>query len=413
VNTTPGSDAGRDPETGLPDRESFLSIVREFRNTSTDEAVVGCLLVLELPSLDELRKRHGEEPVDAVVRDVLALVESRLRSRDTLGRLARDTLCILLRQCPEKEAEQVSMSFAKALAGFKLSEKGKSEAFPIRRRVIRLESLETLASRRPVSVASTEKPVGFQAASSPKPPSATVHSFSQACQELRLADQSNGVKSASAAMQSEAAADLGGSIAPWRAEPAIRLGDPRTLIAYRLRSMQPPGQHRDRDGFQRAIMTLAASRQSSPRTPLPLLVVDMSHRSLNEATVQWVLDLCQQHRIGAESICIALSHRGWAGRLRDAMPPLKRLDRAGIGVLLDALEMDRHGEIVERLIRIDFRQLSSADGNISASDALATDRLRRRVRQARESGSKVIARGVDQESQIARLKYLGVERRSR
>lgn len=404
-------DSGRDPETGLPDREHFLETVRDFRRTAIDTPVVGCLLVLELPSLEGLRKRCGYEPVDAVLRDVLALVESRLRSRDSLGRLGSDTLCILLRQCPVNEAEQVSSSFADALAGFKLKHNGRSEPFVVQRRVIQLESLETLASRRPVPV-KVEPGVfvpGLSSARSPMPATATVHRFTAACRESKAARETSGESVVDEAVVPAPEFDESADAAPWRAEPAIRLGEPRSLAAFRLRSMQPQGLRRDRDGFQKAIMTLAASRTAKPRSPLPLLIVDMSHKSLNDASVQWVLDVCAQHRIGAESICVALNHRGWSGRLREAMPPLKRLDRAGIGVMLDALELDRHGEIIERLVRIDFRQLTAGDRSVAESDAVGTDRLRRRIRNARDAGSKVLARGVDQEAQIGRLRYLGVD----
>ncbi|MEE9322197.1 MAG: diguanylate cyclase [Granulosicoccus sp.] len=407
--TTPSDDlpGNRDPDTGLLSRTAFLREVRNFQNEAQTSRAKACLLVFQIPVFESINQQFGVDTGRSVLRDILGLIETRLRGRDTFGRLTPQSLCVLLRQCSIKDAEKTSAQFGEVLANFSVRHEGVTIPVPVQRRVIPLGSLEALANRsRELTTNSQQNAAGGQL-QTVSPGAENIASISA----VRPGAQPDSPPATYSQFGIGAVDDekvaLGSN--HWRAEPGRRLIDTDKPIIYRLRSLQAASRHRDREGLRQAIDTLARVQQMQAQSPVPLLIVDIALRSLDADTVSWLLAACKQHQVLTSSLCIALSHAGWAGRLRHVIPALKQLDRAGVLVMLDAFETDRHGEIVERTVNIDFRQLSGADLNAALGNTASFRELQARIGKYRQSDSNVICRAVDTDKHLPELRRLGVD----
>jgi len=405
--TTPIDDlpGNRDSDTGLLNRTAFLREVRDFQNDAQSDKAEACLLVFQIPAFELINQQFGADTGRSVLRDILGLIETRLRGRDIFGRLTRQSLCVLLRQCSIEDAEKTSAQFGEVLANFSVSHEDVTIPVTVQRRVIPLGSLETLANRtRELTATSQPNVTDNQSQIESHDINDIASASAVKARDYANAPPAANYQSATGDIDDEQVAQ--GSH-HWRAEPGKRLVDTGESDCYRLRSLQAASRQRDREGLRQAIDTLASAQQK--QVQLPLLMVDVALRSLDGDTVSWLLEACTKHQVQPSSLCIALSHAGWAGRLRHVIPALKQLDRAGVLVMLDALETDRHGEIVERTVNIDFRQLSTRDMSNALASAATFNELQTRIGNFRQSGSKIICRAVDSDKHLSELRRLGVD----
>jgi len=110
--------ATHDSLTGLLNRNEFekrlRKILKSFRRYD-----VHTLLFLDLDQFKIINDTCGHGAGDDLLRQVTALLNSKLRTRDTLARLGGDEFGIILEHCPEEEALQVANTLRELVQDFR------------------------------------------------------------------------------------------------------------------------------------------------------------------------------------------------------------------------------------------------------------------------------------------------------
>ncbi len=110
--------ATHDALTGLLNRDEFENRLRKILISAREE-VPHALLYLDLDQFKVVNDTCGHNAGDELLRQVTALLNSKLRSRDTLARLGGDEFGIILEHCPQKEASRVAHSILEMVQDFR------------------------------------------------------------------------------------------------------------------------------------------------------------------------------------------------------------------------------------------------------------------------------------------------------
>jgi len=131
----------RDPATGLLDRRAFLQEVHKVQNSTPTRLRRGCLLIMSFPILQSLAQSDGgEEALDDALRHLLAIVETRVRTRDPLGRIAPHSLSLLLKACRESDAVVVADQYVALLRDVVVQCNGRQVPLDLRYRIVPLDA---------------------------------------------------------------------------------------------------------------------------------------------------------------------------------------------------------------------------------------------------------------------------------
>ncbi len=110
--------AAHDPLTGLLNRDEFETRLTKVL-ASLQEGQAHALLYLDLDQFKVVNDTCGHSAGDELLRQVTALLNSKLRTRDTLARLGGDEFGIILEHCPQKEAIRIAHTLREIVQDFR------------------------------------------------------------------------------------------------------------------------------------------------------------------------------------------------------------------------------------------------------------------------------------------------------
>lgn len=110
--------AAHDALTGLLNRDEFERRLSKIL-ASAHEEIPHALLYLDLDQFKVVNDTCGHSAGDGLLRQVAALLHSKLRTRDTLARLGGDEFGIILENCPQKEALRVAHYIRETVQDFR------------------------------------------------------------------------------------------------------------------------------------------------------------------------------------------------------------------------------------------------------------------------------------------------------
>lgn len=110
--------AAHDSLTGLLNRDEFENRLNKIL-TSIRTHDIHALLYLDLDQFKVINDTCGHTAGDELLRQVTALLHSKLRTRDTLARLGGDEFGIILEHCPKNEAIQVANALRELVQNFR------------------------------------------------------------------------------------------------------------------------------------------------------------------------------------------------------------------------------------------------------------------------------------------------------
>jgi diguanylate cyclase (GGDEF)-like protein len=117
--------AAHDPLTGLLNRREFECRLKNvLASARADDP--HALLYLDLDQFKVVNDTCGHAAGDELLRQVTTLLQSKIRSRDTLARLGGDEFGILLEHCPHSEALRIAHSLREHVQGFRFGWQDKS-----------------------------------------------------------------------------------------------------------------------------------------------------------------------------------------------------------------------------------------------------------------------------------------------
>ena len=117
--------ADNDALTGLFNRRRFEEELKREVAALGRREQPGALLVLDLDNFKDINDAHGHACGDQVLREIAAILRSRVRSSDTVGRLGGDEFAILLPDADPSEARRVANELREALREHRFAFEGR------------------------------------------------------------------------------------------------------------------------------------------------------------------------------------------------------------------------------------------------------------------------------------------------
>ena len=117
--------ATHDTLTGLVNRPEFERRLTHLLG-SANPHVPHALLYLDLDQFKVVNDTCGHAAGDDLLRQISALLRTKLRARDTLARLGGDEFGVLLEHCSVIEAKRIANSLRELLQGFRFGWDDKS-----------------------------------------------------------------------------------------------------------------------------------------------------------------------------------------------------------------------------------------------------------------------------------------------
>lgn len=117
--------AAHDSLTGLLNRKEFENRLSKIL-TSMRKNDMHALLYLDLDQFKIINDSCGHSAGDKLLRQVTALLHSKLRARDTLARLGGDEFGVILEHCPKDQALQVADTLRELVQNFRFQWRGKT-----------------------------------------------------------------------------------------------------------------------------------------------------------------------------------------------------------------------------------------------------------------------------------------------
>ena len=432
-----------DEETGFLNHSAFSHQVSDWQSQHLPTAKRACLMSIELSAMDEVQQHCGALAAAACLRDLLALLETRLRARDILGRVGRTSLCVLLKQCDLTDAEAVVDALQDKLAGYRFTWGDRVFTAGVTIQVQPLDA-STLPGRWHNNNNDTDR--------------CTVKFLPSDAEELKP-DNEGDVSSAtkrSSGVEVHAADNvisIGGSSLAYvgcevhshsddqddkeivstlsmpRLQPIVDLGSAQEVAGYLLRSLgssradnglpvsttsktsdiQSDTLAVDKFHLETVIKFVAAEKLHQADEALPVLVVDVGVELLSDAGMEWLLATCRHYRIQPDAICVSVNERIISTRLRATLPVLHRLSREGFHLMLDTCGDSPNAYMLFRRLPLSYIRPSAQLILAAAADRFQLAVLGAQIQVAHSVGAKVVCSGLDSESLLQRCRSLGAD----
>lgn len=117
--------AAHDSLTGLLNRKEFEKRLNKILGSARKNDT-HALLYLDLDRFKIINDTCGHSAGDELLRQVTALLHSKLRTRDTLARLGGDEFGVILEHCPQNEALQVANALRELVQNFRFQWQGQT-----------------------------------------------------------------------------------------------------------------------------------------------------------------------------------------------------------------------------------------------------------------------------------------------
>jgi len=408
-----------DPTTGLLHRAAFLKEVRALQSKLPHNPRRGCLLILHFPGLLKLAESDSEEVADQTLQLLLAIVESRLRSRDTLGRIARHSLCLLLRQCREKDAIVIADQYVALLNDGVMGETQLNAMAGLHYRIVPLDPRGRRA--RP----SLSRVVSSPASGDTAKLLSTISSF----------DHDSGTTTDNVvSLRSDIVSITGGrndnthppalSIVglarqhtqiphkAWRLKPGLLLNNKLMVCSHRLQSV---GAQPEADSLatstvvNAALDSLAVSLENTRPLIETQLIIPVDAALLTQEAAHWLKDLCERQRVAPSDICLVVTMDSVSRNLRNCMAIVRQLNRQGIRLMLEGISAAPQVSAILKFAGFDYFWISAKMLQESLHDVRQREELNALVAEAHAQHREVCASGIDTQALLDHAQALKID----
>lgn len=404
-----------DAATGLLHRQAFLQEVRDAMPPNRQTLRRGCLLILQFPIIQKLAAEDLSAADDAM-RHLLAIVETRLRTRDTLGRISIHSLCIYLKACREPDAVVVADQFAAILNKIAIQVGERQLSLNLRYRIIPLDSRGNRprqgVSRLVVAPAVLDhsnlaKQIDV-AGNRVDLSSSKVVSLNDVRREQQETAEEEEFSAAGAA--NDRVLPMGDLVCStsWRLRPGMLVQRKPLICCYRLQSVGVLiGEKvlQDTDVLSSMLNALALSRYSEEKPSSqqqeirPIiesqLILPVQTNQLNLHFPSWIAGRCKQMRVAPSDVCLSLSVDSINQELAVVAPLLRSLNGQGIRLMLEGVSSASQFRMLNDIAQFDYLHISGRVLNDSMSMLTARVELEAIIEFARSHNCEICAGGID------------------
>ena len=401
-------DSTKDRATGLLHREAFLAEVRKSQSNGFEQVRRGCLLILHFPVLKYIVAKGGEEEAITALLNLLGIIETRLRSRDTIGRIGRHSLCIHLNKCAEPDAMMIADQYAALLREVVLEFNGNRAPMDLHYRIVPLD----WRGRRPRQGVSRIIKAQDDAAHLAE----AIHTLGSASQ-VKSADVvplvSNRPGANVATVESgKDDAMIYNARQSYRLKPGVLLKHNSIVGCYRI---VPVGIVQEQTPLQQCTMlseslvALAYTSLNGKRKIETPLVIRLTSSQLDNGSALWLKDQCRVLRVAPADVCLAFSIDSISRNLRTSLPALRALNRHGIRVMLEDISSSAQLSAFRHLAVFDCLLISAKVMLGSLTQARARKELESLIAVAVAQKREVFASGIDTPALLEHAHNLGID----
>ncbi|MFK8080551.1 MAG: EAL domain-containing protein [Granulosicoccus sp.] len=396
-------DGQRDPVTGLLNRQAFLDEVQEAQRLMPQRLRRGCLLILHFPVIQGMA--IGDGKADDAMLHLLAIVETRVRTRDTLGRISRHSLCILLKGCKEMDAVTVADQYSALLRDIVVKSGDTHLPMDLRYRIVPLDG-RGHRSRQGVSRLIVAPPL-HESSTLSKQFDVAGNTVDLSASKVVFLNAVRHEKSAADLTDDDASADVSGSVLAvgardsaqsWRLRPGMLVQRKPLVCCYRL---QPMGVVKMGDILQRtdlfASILTALGLNIQERRPIieSQLILPVQASQIDSQFAPWLAALCKQMRVAPSDICLSISVDSLSTALRSIAPILRQLNSNGIRLMLEGVSSSSQFRMMKNVAQFDYLYVSGRTLNDSLSKVAMRVELESIIDEAREQQCEICAGGID------------------
>ena len=375
------SDAYRDAGTGLLRRAAFRHELASYLDNAPAREKRGCLLVIRFPVLQRLARGYARETVDKALCDLLAMLETRLRGRDNMGRLTVHSLCVHLRRCAPSHARSVARDYLDLLESLDIEVDGKSFSVSPQLRIVLLDKADagSLAGATVISHHAKVREAELTSLSALNPVGTDV---------IRQRHSSKFADVLTFDSRQEY----------WRVEPSRWLCSRNEDIhMVRLRSLSKHVCVSNAQYMLRILDALSLNPDHRLRTVPNRIAIPTELDSLSCDTVRWLVDQTRERRVSPADICFEFAADEASEQLRNSLPLLRRLRRTGFRLMLSRADNLRVLATLQRALKVDYVIVSAKRLQLSVSKDDVRDELATLVKSVHDEGGRVVVSGIDTE----------------
>src|SRR5574340_271197 len=407
--------ASHDALTGLVNRQEFERRLAHILESARRDGAAHALCYLDLDRFKVVNDTCGHAAGDELLRQISALLQGRMRQRDTLARLGGDEFGILLEHCPADLALRLALELRDAVRDFRFSWQGRSFSLGVSIGIAPLTaSIDTAAAAMSAADAAcyVAKEQGRNRAHLYHADDANlaehrsqmlwVQRLTQALDEDRFRLYCQPIVPLSA-----------GSSGRPHHEVLLRLQEPDGQLVEPMAFMPAAERYNLMPAIDRWVLRevirgcAVALRTAEPR---PLFAVNLSGRSLiDEHLPDYLRELLASHGVPGDMLCLEITEEAAVANLSRASQRIAEFKRLGCRVALDHYGSGMSVFTDLRSLPVDFLKI---DGGFIRS--LADDQVNRAVAEAINRVAHVmtiqtVAECTETDSVFTILKELGID----
>lgn len=429
-------DSLRDPDTGLLQRAAFLAEVRKGQNTVGSQVRRGCLLILHFPVLRQISKAAGADAATVALRNLLGIVETRHRSRDTMGRIGDHSLCIFLRRCKEQDAMLIAEQYVALLRDVVLEAGDDRASMDLHYRIVPLDwrgrrsrqgvsrmvkapdDAARVVSAIQILASSGEKELGKLVYLSPRQSPPLVSGLPLATEGEPGNDSGNdsgkdGGKDGGREVGRKSGHETGSAVSGnYRLRPGMLLQHRPLVCCYRVRPVglfTPVEPLMQSALFGRVLDALSLNADQSRPVVESQLIVPIEASQLTSESASWLKSECRDRRVAPSDVCLSLHVDSISRDLRSSLPAIRSLNRQGIMLMLEGVSSAAQFSAIRHLAGFDYVLISPKVLQASLLQIRARRELESLIAMAKEQQRQVCAAGIDTPALLAHAQVLQTE----
>jgi diguanylate cyclase (GGDEF)-like protein/PAS domain S-box-containing protein len=417
-------DATHDALTGLVSRQEFERRLARLLAEVAAGAGEHALCYLDLDRFKEVNDAGGHEAGDSVLRTIGALLEGRLRSRDTVGRLGGDEFGALLEHCSPAKAEEIAGSLQRAIAGVPYVWREQTFSLGVSIGVVPITGA-TAATGRPADLLRAADEACYAAKRAggnqvrlgrlDAPPLPPAGVDLQDVERQRVARLSRALNESRFQLYSQ-------PIVPLAPEPRRR---PRCEILLRLPdehggvetpdSFMPQAERFhlmpaiDRWVVRQTVALLGQWQRDNPTCEVPLCAINLSASSLDDADlIPAVQDSLAQERLPPDALCFEIAEAAALGNYAQVVRLISEIRATGCGVGLEDFGSSLTSFAHLKALPVDFVKISGHYVRGMVDDPVYGTLVSTVNEIGRIMGIATIAAEVENETILQKVRALGV-----
>ncbi len=398
-----------DEATGLLHRAAFLAEVRKEESSAVSQVRRGCLLILNFPVLRHIHEAVGEEAATLALCNLLGIVDTRHRSRDTMGRIGDHSLCIFLRRCKEQDAGLIAEQYVALLRDVIVEVGELRAAMDLHYRIV---PLDWRGRRTRQGISKIVKAAGDAARVV-----TAIHTLANSGEReigklLYLAPRSDVSGKITQPLPAGSAQVAKVAGADYRMRPGLLLKHRPLVCCYRISPvglMASDGLISESVLFNTVLDSLALGAQNRRPIIESQLIVPVNVKQLNTESALWLKDQCRSRRVAPSDVCLSLRVDSITQDLRSSLPAIRSLNRQGIMLMLEGVSSAAQFTAIQKLASFDYLLISAKVLQASMLQIRARRELESLVEMAREQQRQICSAGIDTPALLAHAQLLQMD----